>query len=135
MKDQQSIDTKIFKVLKENGVELSSYYGGSLNGNDIRKVMTNACYIFNTFATIFKAGKRPNCMLSDANINALCMQFCEVFVLWDGAFLLARTINPIEIDCSTYRMYVRAAVNGAVKTCDAPSHPKSILCWSTLSGR
>ena len=67
MKDQQSIETKIFKVLKEIGVELSSYHGGSLNGKDIRKVMTNACY--NTFATIFKVGKRPNCMLSDANIS------------------------------------------------------------------
>ena len=112
VKDQQSIETKIFKVLKEIGVELSSYHGGSLNGKDIRKVMMNACYIFDTFATIFKAGKRPNCMLSDANINALCMQFREVFVLWDGAFSLARTINPTEIDCSTYRMYVRAAVKG-----------------------
>jgi hypothetical protein len=113
VKDQQSIETKIFKVLKEIGVELSSYHGGILNGKDIRKVMTNACYIFDTFATIFKAGKRPNCMLSDANINALCMQFCEVFVLWDGAFSLARTINPTEIDCSTYRMYVRAAVKSS----------------------
>ncbi len=45
MKDQQSFETKIFKVLKEIGVELSSYHGGSLNGKDIRKVMTNACYI------------------------------------------------------------------------------------------
>jgi len=113
VKDQQSIETKIFKVLKEIGVDLRSYRGGSLNGKDIRKVMMNACYIFDTFATIFKVGKRPNCMLSDANINALCMQFCEVFVLWDGAFSLARTINPTEIDCSTYRMYVRAAVKGS----------------------
>ncbi len=88
VKDQQSIETKIFKVLKEIGVELSSYHGGSLNGKDIRKVMTNACYIFDTFVTIFKVGKRPNCMLSDANINALCMQFCEVFVLRDlGIFI------------------------------------------------
>ena len=31
VKDQQSIETKIFKVLKEIGVELSSYHGGSLN--------------------------------------------------------------------------------------------------------
>jgi hypothetical protein len=113
VKDQQSIETMIFKVLKEIGVELSSYHGGSLNGKDIRKVMTNACYIFDTFAMIFKAGKRPNCMLSDANINALCMQFREVFVLWDGTFSLARTVNPTEIDCSTYRMYARAAVKGS----------------------
>ena len=84
-------------MLKKIGVELSSDHGGSLNGKDKRKVMMNACYIFDTFATIFKAGKRPNCMLSDTkNINALCMQFREVFVLWDGAFSLARTINPTE---------------------------------------
>ena len=35
VKDQQSIETKIFKVFKEIGVELSSYHGGSLNGKDI----------------------------------------------------------------------------------------------------
>jgi len=60
VKDQQSFETKIFKVLKEIGVELSSYHGRSLNGKDIRKVMMNACYIFDTFATIFKAEKRPS---------------------------------------------------------------------------
>jgi hypothetical protein len=37
VKDQQSIETKIFKVLKEIGVELSSYHGGGLNGKDIKK--------------------------------------------------------------------------------------------------
>jgi hypothetical protein len=113
VKDQQSIETKIFRVLKEIGVELSSYHGGSLNGKDIRKVMTNACYVFDTFAAIFKGGKRPNCLLSDTHIDALCLQFREVFVLWDGAFSLARTINPTEIDISTYSMYVKAAVKGS----------------------
>ena len=113
VKDQQSIETKIFKVLKEIGVELSSYHGRSLNGKDIRKVMTNACYVFDTFAAIFKGGKRPNCSLSDTHIDALCLQFREVFVLWDGAFSLARTINPTEIDISTYSMYVKAAVKGS----------------------
>ena len=46
MKDQQSIETKIFKVLKEIGVELSAYHGGSLNSKNIRKVMMNACDIY-----------------------------------------------------------------------------------------
>ena len=31
---QDSIETKVFNVLKEVGVELSSYHGGSLNGKD-----------------------------------------------------------------------------------------------------
>jgi hypothetical protein len=46
VKEQQSIETKIFKVLKEIAVELSSYHGGSLNSKNIRKVMTNACDIY-----------------------------------------------------------------------------------------
>ncbi len=69
------------KLLKEIGVELSTYHGGSLNGKDIKKVMNNACHIFDKFLTIFKGGKRPNCTLLDANIDALCLQFREVFVL------------------------------------------------------
>jgi hypothetical protein len=35
-----------------------------------------------------------------------------VFVLWDGAFSLARTIDPTNIDTSNYRMYVDASVKG-----------------------
>jgi hypothetical protein len=75
--------------------------------------MANASYIFNLFAIIFKGGKRLNCTLSDANIDALCLQFRVVFVLWDGAFSLARTINPTEMDIKTYRMYVNAAAKGS----------------------
>ncbi len=52
-------------------------------------------------------------MLSDANINALRLQFREVFVLWDGAFSLARKINPVEADMKIYRLYVDAAMQGS----------------------
>jgi hypothetical protein len=57
VRGQQSIETKVFKVLKEIGVELSSYHGGSLNGKDIKKVMNNAFHIFDQFAAIFKGGE------------------------------------------------------------------------------
>ena len=53
MRGQLSIETQVFKVLKEVGVELSSYHGGSLNGKDIKKVMNNASHIFDQFAVIF----------------------------------------------------------------------------------
>jgi hypothetical protein len=99
---QGSLQTKIFSILKEIGVDLSSYHGGSLNGKDIKKVMNNACHIFDTFLIIFKRGKRPNCILLDANTNALCLQFLEVIALWDGVFSLARTINLTEADIKIY---------------------------------
>jgi hypothetical protein len=52
-------------------------------------------------------------VLLDANTNALCLQFREVFVLWDGVFSLARTINPMEVDIKIYRLYGNAVVKGS----------------------
>ena len=106
VRGQQSIETKVFKVLKEIGVELSSYHGGSLNGKDIKKVMNNASHIFNQFAAIFKGGKREECLLADADIDSMCLHFWEVCVLWDGAFSFARKINSTDEDAETYQTFI-----------------------------
>jgi hypothetical protein len=113
VRGQQSIETTRIKVLKEIGVELSSYHGGSLHGKDIKKVMNNASYIFDQFAAIFKEGKRKECLLVDADINLMCLHFWEVYVLWNGAFLLARMINPTYEDADTYQTFLLAEVHGS----------------------
>ncbi len=110
-------------MLKEIGVELSSFHGGSFNGKDIKKVMNNATYLFDAFAVIFKEGKREGCLLSNADINSMCLPFREVYVLWDGAFWLARTVNPTNDDTETYQKFVLAAVQrSAILGC--PITPK-----------
>jgi len=111
---QHSIETQLFRVLKEVGVELSSYHGGSLNGKDVKKVMNNASHIFDQLAAILKEGKRKNCLLSDDDIGLLCLHFWEVYVLWDGAFLLARKIDPTDEDTETYQRFVLAALKGSL---------------------
>ncbi len=113
VRGQQSIETKSFRVLKEIGVQLSSYHGRSLNGKDIKKVMNYFTHLFDKFASIFKKGKREDCLLSDDDINSVCLHFREAFVLWDGAFLLARTINPMNEDVHTYQRFVLTALQGA----------------------
>ncbi len=100
-------------MLKEIGVELSSYHGGRFNGKDIKKVMNNATYLFDMFTVVFKERKREGCLLSDADINSMCLHFREVYVLWDGAFPLARTINPTNDDTETYQKFVLAAVQSS----------------------
>ena len=116
-KKEHSVESKMFRVLKKIGVELSSYHGGSLNGKDIKKVMNNATHVFEEFAVIFKEGKRENCTLSNEAMDAMCVHFREVFVLWDAAFLLARTVNPMKQDITTYQQYVLAAVHGNSALC------------------
>jgi hypothetical protein len=74
--------------------------------------MNNASHIFDQFAAIFKEGKRNECLLSDADIDLMCLHFWEVYVLWGRAFLLARTINPTDKDADTYQKFVLAAVHG-----------------------
>ncbi len=79
----------MFKLLKNVGIELSSYHGGYLNGKDIKKVMNNLAHIFDKLTVIMKEGKRPNSVLSSADVGELCLHLWGVFVLWDGAFSLA----------------------------------------------
>jgi hypothetical protein len=114
VRGQLSIETKVFRVLKEIGVELSSYHGGSLNGKDIKKVMNNASHIFDQFAVIFQEGKRKDCLLSDVGIKEMCMHFREVYVLWDGAFSLAQKFAPTDEDCKNYQKFVNAALQGSM---------------------
>jgi hypothetical protein len=123
VRGQQSIKTKIFRVLKEIGIKLSSYHGGSLNRKDIKKVMNNATHLFNEFAAIFKEGKREGGLLSDEDIDGMCLHFKEVFVLWDGKLTLARTINPTRVDAHTYQRFVEAALHGS-KILQCPITPK-----------
>ncbi len=75
VKGKGSNEMRLFEVLKEIGVELSSYHGGSLNGKDIKKVTNNASRVFDQVAVIFKEGKRPDCIMTDADINTLCLHF------------------------------------------------------------
>ena len=56
-------------------MKLSFYHGGSLNGKDIKKVTNNATHVFDQAADIFKEGKRPDCIMTDADIDALCLHF------------------------------------------------------------
>ncbi len=103
VKGWESIKTRIFEILKEIGVELSAYHGGSLNGKDIKKFMNNATHVFEKVVVIIKEGRRDNCILSEEALNAMCLYFREMFVLWDTAFLLAQTVNPMEQDIETYQ--------------------------------
>ena len=95
-----------------------------MNGKDINKVRNNSAHIFDELTAIMKEGKRPNSILSNAGVDALCLHFREVFVLWDGAFLLARTVGPMEQDTKTYLRYVLAAVHGNDMLSVAPSPPR-----------
>jgi hypothetical protein len=111
-KKEHSIESKMFKMLKDIGVALSLYHGGSLNGKDTKKEMNNATYFFDGLVVILKEGKRVDSLLSNDDIDTLCLHCWEVFVLWDGAFLLAQTVNPMKNDTTTYLHYVVAAVHG-----------------------
>ncbi len=73
--------------------------------------MNNASHICDKFAAIFKEGKRKECLLSDDDMESMCLHFWQVYDLWDGAFLLARTINPTDEDADAYQTFVFAVVH------------------------
>ena len=106
----EGIEPKLFELLRRIGVELTRYHGGSLNGKDIKTVTDNASFVFDEWCEILIKMKRPN-SLEDSEIREKCEQFKSVFLLWDGAFSVARTINPEGKDFALYRRFVNAAVD------------------------
>jgi len=115
------------KVLKRIGVQLSRYHGGSLNGKDIKKVMDNAFFVFDEFATILKAGSR-NGSLTPEKIDERCEEYKSAFLLWDGAFSMARKIDPTAQDRAMYRRYMRGAIEAHGKIGCSITH-KAHLMW------
>ena len=111
---RSSLESAVFKILKRIGVEQSSYHGGSLNGKDIKKVMNSAAHLFDQFSSLLQAGKRDECELDNNSIDAICQNFKNVFVLWDGAFSLARTKYPTSDHSQKYQQFINAAVIGHV---------------------
>mmetsp|Transcript_25197 Transcript_25197/g.59957 ORF Transcript_25197/g.59957 Transcript_25197/m.59957 type:complete len:527 (+) Transcript_25197:876-2456(+) len=108
-RSKNGIEAKMLKVLKSIGVEVTKYHGGSLTGKDIRKVIANASYVFDEFAKILKEDRKAD-GLSETEIDKLCEDHKLTFLLWDGAFSTARTIDPTEGDIVLYEKFVYAAV-------------------------
>jgi len=51
-----------------------------------------------------------DCELDNKCIDALCQHFKLVFLLWDGAFSLARKKNPTTEDAKQYQQFIGIAV-------------------------
>ena len=88
------------KVLKGIGVQLTRYHGGSLNGKDVKMVIDHSFSVFDEFATILKAG--CNDSLTPEKIDQKCEEYKSAFLLWDGAFAIARKIYPSVEDRVMY---------------------------------
>ena len=93
----------MFTTLREIGVELTRYHGGSLTGKDIKKVMNNATYVFDQWAQILSAGKRHGCKLEQQDIVSKCKEYKSTFLLWDGAFSFARKVDPAAEDWPCFK--------------------------------
>ena len=123
------IEAQLFKVLKDvYRVVVQAYHGGSLTGKDIQKVMANSGEIFSIFAQILKQNAKTNCDMTYQDIDNLCHSYTSAFLLWDGAFSYASTIDPTEDDIKMYTRYVMAAANSHVQMgCSVT--PKVHLMW------
>jgi len=88
--------------------------------------------IFSLFAGILKANARAGCVMTHPEIDAFCAQFSNLFVLWDGAFSYASTLDPTDDDITQYKRFVTAAVNAHVAA-GLSVTPKVHLMWKHVA--
>mmetsp|Transcript_18795 Transcript_18795/g.40722 ORF Transcript_18795/g.40722 Transcript_18795/m.40722 type:complete len:254 (-) Transcript_18795:64-825(-) len=127
------IESQMFSVLKlKYGVTVQAYHGGTMTGKDIQKVMENASAIFALFANILKVNKKEGFLLLDEDIDALCNQFSNLCVLWDGAFSYASILDPTDNDIKQYKRFVTAAVKSHIAA-GLSVTPKVHLMWKHVA--
>ena len=65
--------------------------------------------------------RREGCVFTDDEIRQLCGDHKNAFLLWDGAFSLARTVNPTAADYALYKRFIDGAVYYHIKIgCSSP---------------
>jgi uncharacterized coiled-coil protein SlyX len=135
-KSNAGVEAKMVRVLKLVGVEIQRYHGGSLAGMDIKKVIANASFVFDEFEEILKEERNQNkdCEMTNKEISTICNEHKTLYLLWDGAFSAARTINPTEDDRTEYCRYVYAAVHCHVKIGCSVTH-KVHLMWAHVASQ
>ena len=96
-------------VLKLVGVELTWYHGGNLTRMDIKQIIANATFIFNEFKKTLLEDRKNDGMSEEA-IKKMCADHKTFHLLWNGAFSLARMVDPSDGNTDLYKRYVFAAV-------------------------
>ncbi len=99
-----SIESLLYDAMKEKGVEVQSYHGGSLTGKDIRKVMDNATELFDTFASILKKHKKEGCIFTGdkflfnygIQLGIYLLWMSAMLTLWTGYAYLRKGIDLID---------------------------------------
>ena len=132
-KKGNGIEDQMFKLLSlpPYQIKVQAYHGDTMTGKDIQKLMENAHEIFPKFAEILKNEVKEGGM-SPTEIDQLCESTKRLFVLWDGAFSFASTINPKQADIDCYKAFVQAAVQSHVEYgCNVT--PKVHLMWKHVA--
>ena len=52
--------------------------------------------------------------MTPGDIDGMCKEFSNLFLLWDGAFSLARKVDPTDEDIAMYQRFVDAAISSHV---------------------
>ena len=120
-------------VLKPVYVELTQYHGGSLIGNDRRKVIANATSIFDKFKKILLEA-RKNDGKSEEAIKKMCADHKTLYLSWDRAFFLACMVDPSDENLHLYKWYVFAAVHCHIKIGCNMTH-KIHLMWGHVANQ
>jgi hypothetical protein len=72
-------------------------------------VTDNATFVFDEWGKILCDGKQQD-SIDAVSVMEKCKQFKAMFLLWDGAFSIARKVSPDDSDLALYRRFMNAAV-------------------------
>ncbi|KAL7548721.1 hypothetical protein ACHAWF_011993 [Thalassiosira exigua] len=96
--DDVSLYCDIDDILKRYGIHRSAYHGGQINGIGIKLLMDNAAGIMAEIKTLFISKLTVDSRAGADKIEKFCSDMTRYFTLWDDAFSMMHTVDPVEED-------------------------------------
>ena len=95
--DDVSLYAEIDDIFNKYKIHRSAYHSGQINGVGIKLLMDNATEIMGEIKELFLQRQTDSSVAHD-QICDFCNHMTQFFTLWDDAFSLVHTIDPVEKD-------------------------------------
>lgn len=116
---EDSVCTKIDKILKKYDINRAAYHGGDLQGNDVIKLMENAEEIMADVQDLFiRERECERCKFSEQEIRIICSDFALTLTVWDAIFAMSQRSNLTPDDCVQLQKLIDLGMKNIRKTQD-----------------
>ena len=103
---EDSVHSRIDKILQVNGIFRAAYHGGDLIGTCILIFMDNAAQIMADVGDLLVKSRNKRCAQTNNGICKVCNNMCTLLTRWGKVLSYAHKEDPVEDNYQNAQNYI-----------------------------